>query len=375
MSEIQIDILCWNPRGSGENQGIESCTNIKLDGGNLSMFEMDATGGIRDAQIDISSTTLNDVDIIVNSNGFMDNIIIYANNSNSFLLNVETNASLTKGEIYAGENITIKSMGNIDGLYLKTIFAGYLVITIDENGNMINSVIEDNDAISSIIRSNRNSIIQNVDFSVEDSDIVDINFNGKIELVNIYAQATNTLNIVCNASDTTSSCDGLIIRGPSHDNDDETPRARLECVNYGCQNLELWFMNGLNDINLVNNECPCDDLFCVNQWSLYCNYSENEMEFSTSKLTNNGCMDESGSVSCCDGIGNSTIDTLLCQDDDEQDEFWTTGAIIGFSVGGAIIIIIICVFILMFYRRKMESEAAYGRLAETGYGATSVDNE
>ena len=51
------------------NRGIESCGNIHLNGGsgNLTTFLMDATGGIKGAEIDISSITVDDVEIIVES--------------------------------------------------------------------------------------------------------------------------------------------------------------------------------------------------------------------------------------------------------------------------------------------------------------------
>ena len=132
------------------------------------------------------------------------------------------------------------------------------------------------------------------------------------------------LTVHCeNMKDINRTCRNLTIFAPDQvdhglesTNRSATNRTTLECVGYGCQSMDLWALDGMDDIDFVSpsGSCPCSVdclVSCLGEWNLFCSNSTTERAWdSHSVFADNMC-----SGPCCGDIVNLTMPAFECKND------------------------------------------------------------
>ena len=140
-------------------------------------------------------------------------------------------------------------------------------------------------------------------FIADEMDYVSINGLDKFALTNstIYVSESDSVDIYC-VSKTRYACHDLIIYIPSSLVDIDVYNNVLFCEIYGCGELNIYSINGMQDVNVeIDSNCVCDNVYdCIDSWNLFCGTKENE--YKNSSIFNG----KSCNGLCCDKIVSKT---------------------------------------------------------------------
>eukprot|EP01084_Bolivina_argentea_P070718 128597_1 len=103
----------------------------------------------------------------------------------------------------------------------------------------------------------------------------------------IYAVNSSNFTFWCESVHGNNGCENVDIYLPPNQ------KATLRCTGYGCYNLGLYSIHGMNDIKNIwmngDNQCLLPEL-CIQSWHLYCGISYSTMAvFTGGSCTDSGC--------------------------------------------------------------------------------------
>ena len=105
----------------------------------------------------------------------------------------------------------------------------------------------------------------------------------------IDVSTSNSLQIYCASSSVDEyACNDLTVHIPSTLTDNSNIyNNRLICEEYGCGNLSIFAINGMQDLIVdIDSNCNCHSVYdCISQWNLFCGSTDGKF---TNKSTFNG---------------------------------------------------------------------------------------
>eukprot|EP01084_Bolivina_argentea_P258074 434926_1 len=250
------------------------------------------------------------------------------NNHQTINIDSQPNTQITDSKFVNVSDLKVYLYGFING----TLFTGNhsLELIVDEMGMIYNTI-----------------------FNVTNMNQVDVKSFGLIMNSTINTQNVNdSVNIECTSNISSKSCDNLSLYLPQKNEKNEFI-SHLTCNNYGCHALNVYAMDGMNDVLLnINNSCSCNDTSdknCIAEWNIYCNNNYN----SHSILNNhNKCEPKH----CCGNIQHS-VSKLICQSS-SKNHFTLTKMDIIIICSASAAILLLCFGCFVFvYRKRLKAQS------------------
>ena len=184
------------------------------------------------------------------------------------------------------ESIINSTFINGDNLQYSLLLSGECLI--------LNNNISSKNSKSVSITSSDQTEINNLQINSFNADNIYLEFNGKVN--NSFINGSNSSNYIISCGDTASikdtKCNNLSISVRGRNEKLNKTYSSLTCYKYGCQYLNLYTMNGADDLNISGINCDCKEditTACIKQWDIYCNKSNKKSIFYSAKNCTGPC--------------------------------------------------------------------------------------
>merc|ERR1711933_102371 len=206
-------------------------------------------------------------------------------------------------------------------MFVNGVFE-YNLINLTKSNNDLNDFSVDFMNIMTMKLNDSSSWINNTIFAYY-TKLLDIKtsslFSGEI----YTNDSCNNFSLECSNTDSTdNTCKNLTLyTAPmsienEHGTSNLTFPTYLECNGYGCQYINFYSLNGLNDIHFEASPCLCTvDCIgnCMGDWNVYCsnvsNLNSSDINFDVHSLFGN---DECSPDYCCGDIVNQSEPYFVC---------------------------------------------------------------